>query len=34
VLATQVDFSQSRIVVATAAAAILHWAWVRHRLPS
>jgi amino acid transporter len=31
-LATQVDFSQSRIVAATVAAAILHWAWVRHRL--
>jgi amino acid transporter len=32
ILATQVDFSQSRIVAATVAAAILHWAWVRHRL--
>jgi len=31
-LATQVDFSQSRIVAATAAAATLHWAWVKHRL--
>jgi len=31
-LATQVDFSQSRILAATVAAAILHWAWVRHRL--
>jgi amino acid transporter len=32
VLATQADFSQSRIVAATIAAAILHWAWVRYRL--
>ena len=31
-LATQVDFSQSWIVAGTAVAAILHWAWVRHRL--
>jgi amino acid transporter len=31
-LATQVDFSQSRILAGTVAAAILHWAWVRHRL--
>jgi len=30
-LATQVDFSQSKIVAATVAAAILHWAWVKHR---
>ena len=30
-LATQVDLSQSRIVAATLAAAILHWAWIRHR---
>ena len=28
VLATQVDFSQSRIVVATVVPAILHWAWM------
>jgi amino acid transporter len=30
-LATQVDFSQFRIVAATATAAILHWAWIKHR---
>jgi len=30
-LATQVDFSQSKIVAATVTAAILHWAWVKHR---
>jgi len=28
VLATQVGFSQSRIVVATVVAAILHWVWM------
>ena len=30
-LATQVDFSQSRVVAATLTAATLHWAWVKHR---
>jgi basic amino acid/polyamine antiporter, APA family len=31
VLVTQVDLSQSRILVATVAAALLNWAWVRSR---
>lgn len=31
-LATQVDFSQFRIVAATVTAAILHWAWIKHRI--
>jgi amino acid transporter len=31
VLATQVDFSQSKILAATVVAAMLHWGWVRQR---
>jgi amino acid transporter len=33
-LLTQVDLSQSRIMVATVAAALLNWAWVRRRKPA
>jgi amino acid transporter len=33
-LLTQVDLSQSRIMVATVAAALLNWAWVRKREPA
>ena len=33
VLATQVDVSKSLILVATVAAALLNWAWVRKRRP-
>jgi len=33
-LLTQVDLSQSRIMIATVAAALLNWAWVRKREPA